>query len=207
MGIRSLVPLAALTLTTAACTASSSGGATTPTAGTTPPTATAVSRSPSPSPTGFTSTCDDALPLSAVSHAAGQPIIGTTAFVVGQPDPSIGRLAYLNCRYGLPTPVPGRPAPKDPEPAIEIGVSLYDSATHAGARVDGTVADYQSSGSRATPLRVGTVNGTALTAPGQPITLVVASGARTVAVTMIGRVFLGNDKVVAIAELALEQVA
>ena len=36
--------------------------------------------------------------------------------------------------------------------------------------------------------------------------LVVASGARTVAVTMVGRVFLGNDKVGAIAALALAQV-
>ena len=205
-GVRSrllVLPAAVVVaLTVAGCTASSSGDTSTPSASTTATTRSpSPTGSPSPTVTGFTSTCDDALSVTAVSTAAGQPIIGRTAFVVGQADPSIGRLAYLNCRYGLPTTTPAAGAP-EPQPGVEIGVSLYATAKQAADRVEGTVADYQNSGSRAESVRVGTVNGTVLVGGGPP-TLVVAQDTRTVAVSISRTYSTGFAQLVAIAQLAL----
>lgn len=194
-------------LVAAGCDASSSGGSTTPSATASASGSGSPSASPSPTVTGFTKTCDNALSLTAVSQAAGQPIIGRTSFVVGEPDTTIGRLAYLNCRYGLPeTPTTGATTTTEPTPGVEIGVSLYDSVDRARTRVDGTVEDYRSSGSRAETVRVGTVNGTVLVGGGSP-TLVVASGARTVAVSIGPKVSTGFAQLVAVAELALAQVS
>jgi hypothetical protein len=107
-------------------------------------------------------------------------VIGRTAFVLGVADPGIGRLTYLNCRYGLSAAVKGKPAPV---PLVEIGISLYNSPAQAARRVQGTVEDYQSHGALNRAVRVGQVQGTVLTGYGLP-TLVVASGPRTAAVTV-----------------------
>lgn len=202
---RLLLPVACLALlVTAGCSGSSNGDDATPTASVTSG-STSPSASPSPTVTGLTSTCEDALTATEVNTAAGQPIIGRTSFVVGEADASIGRLAYINCRYGLPetTPAAGAAAAV---PGVEIGVSLYDSAKRATDRVASTVDDYSSSGSRAESVRVGTVDGTVLVGGGPP-TLVVADGERTVAVSVSRTVSTGFPQLVALAELALDKVS
>ena len=158
--------------------------------------------SASPSPTAFTSTCDDSLPVSEVNRAVGAPVLGTTAFVVGIPEPNIGRLANLNCRYGIPDPVPGQP----PGAAqVEIGVNLYTSPAVAASRVQATVNSYLSTGATPTPTTVGTNPATILTGSGDP-TLVVAAGARTVAVTVAPPLLTSNEVLVKVASLALTAV-
>lgn len=143
-----------------------------------------TSASARPTPTrsvaaSFGATCDDLLPVTAVDEALGRPVIGKVAFVVGVPEPSIGRLARLNCRYGLAAAVKGKPAPT---PKIEIGVSLYNSTARAASRVQATVEDYLSHGARAAQVTVDQYPGTVLTGYGNP-TIVTAAGPRTVAVT------------------------
>jgi hypothetical protein len=123
--------------------------------------------------------CADLLPLTTVDDALGRPVIGRTAFVRGIAEPNIGRLTYLNCRYGLATPVRGKPAPL---PQLEIGISLYNSAAQASTRVQGTVADFRTHGGRQQDAAVGNDPATILLGYGYP-TLVVAEGPRTVAVT------------------------
>ena len=124
--------------------------------------------------------CEDLLPVGTVNVALRRTVIGRTAFVLGVAEPDIGRLTYLNCRYGLSAPVKGKPAPA---PQVEIGISLYDSAGQAARRVQATVENYRINGAGDRPARVGSLQGVMLSGYGLP-TLVVAAGPRTVAVTV-----------------------
>jgi len=124
--------------------------------------------------------CADLLPVSAVEDALGRPVFGQTAFVRGVAEPDIGRLTYLNCRYGLAAPVRGKPAP---QPQLEIGISLYNSPAQATTRVQGTIEDYRTHGARQQDAAVGNDPATILVGYGYP-TLVVAEGPRSVAVSV-----------------------
>lgn len=132
--------------------------------------------------------CSGLLPEYLVYQALGRTVRGDTSFVVGTPDRTIRRIGYLNCRYG----VRGTAVP-----AVEIGVSLYQTPARAAARVTATVHDYEAghgaSGTRvdvrggpATVLRGGTGAGYNLP------TLVLSLGQRTVAVTL-SRAAAGAD--------------
>ncbi|HEX2903528.1 MAG TPA: hypothetical protein VHO01_08740 [Jatrophihabitans sp.] len=156
-----------------------------------PPTSTVASTSSTPTPSVKASPsvtasptlggqCDDLLPVSTVDEALGRPVIGSTAFIRGIAEPNIGRLTYLNCKYGIPKAVKGRPAPVA---QLEIGVSLYKSLAQAQTRVQGTVDDYRSHGAAPQQLPVGEAQATLLTGYGLP-TLVVADGPRTVAISI-----------------------
>ena len=124
--------------------------------------------------------CDSLLPVSAIDDALGRPVIGKTSDILGIAEPNIGRLTYLNCRYGIGTAVKGKPAPAA---QVEIGISLYDSVAQAARRVDGTVQDYRSHGAGQQPAAVGELPATILLGYGAP-TIVVAAGPRTVAVSL-----------------------
>lgn len=124
--------------------------------------------------------CEDLLPVGTVNIALRRTVIGRTAFVLGVAEPDIGRLTYLNCRYGLSAPVKGKPAPV---PQVEIGISLYGSPAQAERRVQATIDYYRTHGASDRAVRVGSVQGTVLTGYGLP-TLVVGAGPRTTAVTV-----------------------
>jgi len=129
-------------------------------------------------------TCEDLLPLSAIDEALGRPVKGATAYVVGVAERDIGRIGYLNCRYGLPLGRAGATA----TPMIEIGVSLYETSAQAARRIPATVDDYTNHGATATQTTIGNVAatiltngvGTGYTAP----TIVAATGQRTVAISI-----------------------
>jgi hypothetical protein len=188
----------------------------TPPPTTTTPTTSAAATSPSATPTPtatrqtkISGTCDTLLPDSAVFAAIGVPsLTGSDAFVVGKPEPSISRIAYLNCRYG----VTGKGATATP--AIEIGISLYATEAKASDRVSATVDDYTAHGAAASDVTVGGTAATMLTGGigddyAVPL-LVVASGQRTVAVSVARAVATGDKAVkdaTALAALALARTA
>ncbi|HZC74022.1 MAG TPA: hypothetical protein VE442_25265 [Jatrophihabitans sp.] len=185
-----------------------------PPAATSPPATTSqpVTATPSPSPsrmTDFKGTCDTLLPDPPVFNALGvKTLPGKDAFVVGQPDASIHRLAYLNCRYGVTGS--GSAA----TPAVEIGVSLYATADDAATRITATVDDYTSHGASASDATVAGQPAKMLTGgsgDGYDVpTLVVSSGQRTVAVSIAGSVAKGADAVhdaTALAALTLDRTA
>jgi hypothetical protein len=124
--------------------------------------------------------CEDLLPVGTVNIALRRTVIGRTAFVLGVAEPDIGRLTYLNCRYGLAAPVKGKPAPV---PQVEIGISLYGTTAQANRRVQATIEYYRAHGAVDRAVRVGSAQGTLLTGYGLP-TLVVGAGPRTTAVTV-----------------------
>ena len=149
--------------------------------------------------------CEDLLPVGTVNIALRRTVIGRTAFVVGVPEPDIGRLTYLNCRYGLAAPVKGKPAPV---PQVEVGISLYRSPAHAARRVQATLDFYRSHGASDQAVRVGSAQGIVLTGYGMP-TLVVAAGPRTVAVTVSPKLVPARSsaELASLAKAALDATA
>jgi hypothetical protein len=157
--------------------------------------------------TKLSGTCDTLLPDYSISQAVGgAQLAGIDAFVVGTPDPGIGRRAYLNCRYG----VTGTGAAAKTK--IEVGISLYSSPDKAAARVASTIDDYQAHGASGQQTTVDGRQATVLSGGvgagyDQPL-VVVASGQRTVAVNVAPSVASGARAVqdaVAIATLALKR--
>lgn len=144
----------------------------------------ATSSQPATPMTKFSGNCYALLTLYDVQRAAGYTIGGKTAFIVGVPDKTLGRLSYLNCRYGLPAAAPGRSA----TPQIEINVALYRTPAQAQKRAASTVSDYVANGATATQVTIGDVPGTILTGglgAGYSVPLLVtSSGQRTVAVSL-----------------------
>jgi len=124
--------------------------------------------------------CGDLLPLTVIDQALGRPIIGATSDILGVAEPNIGRLTYLNCKYGLAKAVKGKPAPTA---QLEIGMSLYNSAAQASQRVQATIDYYTTHGAHPEDLPVGNDKATLLAGYGLP-TVVVAEGPRTIAITI-----------------------
>jgi hypothetical protein len=171
------------------------------TASSTAPTSTAASQ-----PTKLPSTCETLLSPYNVDQAVGTSVRGPTAFVVGTADPGIGRLAYLNCRYGIT----GRGAAAVPK--IEIGVSLYGTPQQAAARVTATRSDYGVHGATGIDVPIGTETGRYITGgKGAGYTdplLVVAAGPRTVAVSIAPALATGvkaQQDAVKLAQLTLQR--
>jgi hypothetical protein len=174
-----------------------------------------ASSSPASSPASPTATakvepslggrCEELLPVSVVNIALRRVIVGRTSFILGVAEPQIGRLAYLNCRYGLSVPVKGKPAPV---PQVEIGLSLYSSPAQASRRLQATIENYLAHGAADKGVRVGQVSGTVLTGYGLP-TLVAATGPRTVAVTVSPKLVARGStaELASLAKAALDATA
>lgn len=180
---------------------------TTPT--TTPAGSPAASSAPVATPPGttptqvpkLTGTCETLLPLESVQAVLGRPpLAGATAFVVGKPEPDIGRIGYVNCRYG----VTGAGAAA--VPAVEIGLSLYSTPSRASTRIAATVDDYTAHGATSADTSVDGHPATILTGgfgAGYTVPLlVVAAGQRTVAVSVAPTVASGDKAATAAKALA-----
>lgn len=150
--------------------------------------------------------CDALLPLGSIVNAIGRTVGGSTAFVLGQPDPTMDRVTYINCRYGVSKK-------KKAAPTIEIGVSLYRSAERAEARIRPTVEDFAQHAATASETRVEGMPATVLaggTGAGYGPTIVLAVGQRTIAVSFrpgaVASPRLVKD-LVALAALAAERTS
>lgn len=188
------------------------------------PAATDSSTTPTPAPstsvaqgstapgarTKLNGSCDTRMPSSAVMATLGRNIAGETSFVVGTAEPDIGRIGYLNCRYGLPK----NSATPDPTPMIEIGVSLYSTPDKASARIPATVEDYQAHGAQSSSATVAGHQATILTGGTGPgftsPTIVLAADQRTVAVSLDPSATTADKRsadLVKLAEFALQRTA
>lgn len=142
--------------------------------------------------------CAAVLPLSVVERTIGHAVVGQTAFVVNQPDPKIGMVTRINCRYGLAKAVKGKPAPT---PQVEVSVSLYSTEQQATDRVSGTVADWRDHGASQADVQIDKDAAVLLTGYGSPL-LVVAHGERTVAVTVLPALIKGQNMTSVMSALA-----
>ncbi|MGH8962633.1 MAG: hypothetical protein ACRDWT_15835 [Jatrophihabitantaceae bacterium] len=172
------------------------------------PTTTTSSTAPVHRVTTLPGTCFTLLPLSAVEDALGRAISGHTAFVVGAGEPGIGRITYLNCRYGLPVGAAAATA----TPKLEITVSLYRTALFASRRIPETVNDYANHGASQSDVAVAGVHAIILTrASGNGYTyptIVAAFGQRTIAITLVPKPGANLTKdLSALAKVALQATA
>ncbi|MGX7680343.1 hypothetical protein ACSMXN_15750 [Jatrophihabitans sp. DSM 45814] len=137
--------------------------------------------------------------MTSLEQASGRPFVGQTAFIVGVAEPNIGRVAYLNCKYGITTAVVNKK--KVSTAKLEIGISLYKTADQASRRVQGTIDDYRSHGAASTTTAVGQYSGTVLVGYGDP-TIVVGAGPRTVAVSVNAKIVPAAQQTKVLAALA-----
>lgn len=153
--------------------------------------------------------CETVLPPTAVDKAMSHHLSGS-AFVVNKPDPTIGQRARINCQYGLSAPPPASAhatrtpvvsAPAGAVPQVEVSVSLYATNAAAGARITATDSQWRSLRATAHRVVVGTHPATVLTGYGRPL-LVLASGVRTVAVSMRPGAVTANRVDAALTEIA-----
>ncbi len=150
--------------------------------------------------------CDTLLPQPEVEDLMGVHFVGKNAYVVGIPEKNIGRLGYLNCRYGLGASGKGTPA-------VEVGISLYKSPAQARTRLTGTIDDYRDHGATPSSTTVAGLDATMLvgTARGYDVPLlVVASGQRTVAISVVPNLVPADERepaMVKLAALALQRTA
>lgn len=213
IGIVRTIACAGTVLLAASCSTGATQGPGTTVTVTGPRPTTSVTTSPT-SPTATPSTqhmtalpgtCDSMLPLPLVDTALGRPITGNTAFVVGVAEKDIGRLTYLNCRYGLPAGAAAATA----TPKLEIGISLYQSAQDAARRIPITVDDYANHGASQSNITVDGVPAVVLTmgsgAGYASPTLVAASGQRTIAITLVENSANLTKDLTALAAVALQR--
>ncbi len=161
---------------------SPAAGATGTASGSATSSAPAVSPSPTAPQQHLGGTCGTLLPDVLVTPALGvTQLAGQDAFVVGQPDKTIGRLSTINCRYGV-TGVGAAIKPK-----LEIGVSLYATPAQAATRIKATTDAYAAHGAMSADTTVDGQTAVVLTGgvgAGYDVPLLaLAAGQRTVAVS------------------------
>ena len=202
----------AVLLTAGACSSGGSNAKQTTTPTSTASSARTSSRPASPSPAPvlmkkLSGNCDSLLPQVEVENTMGVRFAGKTAYVVGVPEKNIGRLGYLNCRYGLNANVGAIPE-------TEIGISLYNTPGQAQQRLAGTIDDYRSHGATQSATSVSGTPGTLLVGgdgAGYNVPLlVVAFGQRTVAVSVVDKLLAPSSRgavMAKVAALALQRTA
>jgi hypothetical protein len=135
------------------------------------------SATPSASPTPeLPSGCELLLPFGDLDQALGRPLFGQSRFTKGVAQPSIGRTGRITCQYGLNAQGKGTPY-------VEVGISDYTDAEAARKRVQATIAGARSEAATQGDVTVSGLPATLLGA-GKVVTLVLAKGSRTVAVTL-----------------------
>ncbi len=200
-----VVPVAVLAVlvgaVTAGCSSDDDGGGSAAPASPSASATTSASATPTPTATAaaLPETCDDALPLLDLDRALGTTLVGRTTYIEGAPDPEINRTGRMTCRYGIPV---GRAGSH----RLELSVSTYTDEASAADRVEVTVLSARQQGSRSAEVRVGGEQGFLLTRGGIRPTLVVASGTRTVALTVANGVLTNaqtQPALVRVAEVVL----
>jgi hypothetical protein len=175
---------------TAAGSASASG---------TPPT------SATPSAPALPAVCSDVLPLIDLDTALGSPLVGRTEQIQGVPEPKINRTGRITCRFGVVTDPRTK---KAGAPKIEVGVSTYTDDAAAKDRVETTVVGLRGDGASPHPVKANGLDATVLTGAGVG-TFVVATGNRTIVITLAPRVVPGArtiDALTKVGELALKNI-
>jgi len=187
-------------------TTSASGGSSSSSGSTSSSSSSSSSSPPAKHVTKLHGSCNSLLPRPEVEQTLDVTFVGHTAYVVGVPEKNIGRLAYVNCRYGLGAGGKGTPS-------AEVGISLYSSPAQAQERLAGTIADYRDNGATQSSTTVSGVEATLLTgtARGYDIPLLVlATDQRTIAVSVVANLLSTAKRepaMVKLAALALDRTA
>jgi hypothetical protein len=149
--------------------------------------------------------CSDVLPLIDLDQALGTPLTGRTDQIQGVPEPKINRTGRITCRFGIVTdPRTHKPG----APKIEVGVSTYTDEAAAKDRVESTIVSLRGDGAAPHPVTANGLDANVLTGAGVG-TFVVATGNRTIVITLAPRVVPGAktiDALTKVGELALKNI-
>lgn len=140
---------------------------------------TTTSATPTPAPFVLPDNCSSLLTLEAIDAALGVRITGTTNYVVGLPEPGIGRTGRVTCSYGVIPNADGTSSP----PLLQASVFTYDSVESAIGRVETVVTQGRNAGNRAVDVPVGDYPGVVIISVTEA-TLVVAVEDRNYAITL-----------------------
>lgn len=121
-------------------------------------------------------TCADLLTVSEVGTALGARLPGTTTYVVGEPEPGIGRTGRVTCGYGV-TPATATAGASDP--LLEVSIFTYADPGAAAERVEALVDARQAEG----------VVGVTATVPGADAVLLSGSADTTLVATVESRTY------------------
>lgn len=124
-------------------------------------------------------TCSALLSIEAIDAGLDTRIFGTTQYVVGLPEPDIGRTGRVTCSYGVIPNPDGTFAP----PLVQASVFTYDSVESALDRIDTVVRQAQDAGDRTQEAAVGSYEGFVIVSISDA-TLVVAADKRNYSITL-----------------------
>ncbi|MBA3798640.1 MAG: hypothetical protein H0X18_05975 [Geodermatophilaceae bacterium] len=142
-------------------------------------------------------TCSGLLSLEAIDAGIGSRITGTTQYVVGVPEPGIGRTGRVTCSYGVIPNADGTSS----APLVQASVFTYDSAESAADRVEIVVSQGRDAGSRTQDVPVGDYAGVVIITVTEA-TLVVAVQDRNYAITLAPGLVSDDALAQAMASLA-----
>lgn len=124
-------------------------------------------------------TCAGLLSLDAIDAGLGVQISGITQYVVGVPEPEVGRTGRVTCSYGVIPNPDGTFAPA----LVQASVFTYKSDEAAADRIDTVVSQSRNAGDRTQEVPVGAYPGVVLINVTEA-TLVVPVGDRTYSITV-----------------------
>jgi len=160
-------------------------GSAPPAAGPTTPTTTATTTA-APSTTAapayeLPATCAGLLTASQLDAALGARLPGTSTYVVGAPEPGIGRTGRVTCGFGV-TPATDTAGASDP--LLEVSVFTYTDAPAATDRLEVLIQSRQAQGVAAGAATVPGAQAVLFAGPADT-TLVAVLADRTVALTLV----------------------
>lgn len=142
-------------------------------------------------------TCSALLRLEAIDAGLGFRITGTTEYVVGLPEPGIGRTGRVTCSYGVIPNADGTSS----APLVQASVFTYDSVAAALERVQTVVSQGRAAGNRTEDVAVGSYAGVVIISV-TDATLVVAVEDRNYAITLAPGLVTDDRLAQALASLA-----
>ena len=142
-------------------------------------------------------TCSALLSIEAIDAGLGVRIPGNTQYVVGVPEPDIGRTGRVSCSYGVIPNPDGTFAP----PLVQASVFTYDSVESALDRIDTVVGQAQDAGNRTQEAPVGSYEGFVIVSISDA-TLVVAVDKRNYSITLAPGLVTDDLLSQALADLA-----
>lgn len=126
-------------------------------------------------------TCAGLFTLVQLDDALGARLPGSSTYVVGAPEPAIGRTGRVTCGFGV-TPATATAGASDP--LLEVSVFTYTDGTAAADRVAAITAAQEGQGVPGAPATVPGAQAVLFTTPADT-TLVATVAERTVSLTLV----------------------
>lgn len=141
--------------------------------------------------------CDQIIKTVDVDKTLAKQLPGTTAYVVGEPQPDIKRTARATCSYGVQA---GQPTP------LQASLFVYADEQAAKDRVDAFVNSSRAGGSTSAPTTVGSITATVLTGATDS-TIVFQDKERVYSITLTTGVLTPDQVPTALQQLAIAMQA